>query len=137
MTSTRKDRIEAAAVVFAFFTRDKHRIASIFDITPTSVLLWVKTDEFKNKLDSLGYDGDRSLVLKKRRDVFRDTGEDYDNAKAIFERAVEAGIPKHKRIDYTAKKTGLEKRRLRGWRQKFDWDQEEGIDIGFGDIGYP
>ena len=137
MTGTRKDRIEAAAVVFAYFTKEKDRIASIFDITPTSLNLWIKTDEFHAKLEALGYTGDRLLLLQKRRDVQRDTREDYEKAEAAYQESVAEGIPKHKRIDFVAKQTGLKKRRLRGWRQRFGWDQEDGIDIGIGDIGYP
>ena len=137
MTEQRKDRIEGAAVIFAFFTREKHRIATIFNVTPQAIGLWSKTEVFHKKLDTLCFSGDRSFLYRKKRDVERDTEDDLNTARAVYEEAKKSGIKPHNRIRFVSDRTGLKIRRLRYWKEKFDWDQEEGIDIEIGDIGYP
>ena len=124
MTDDRKDRIESAAVVFVRITREKQRLASIFGVTGMCITQWTQTPEFHAKLDELGYTGERSLILQVSRDIYRDTPADYETAKTVYIEAYGSDVPKHKLIDYTAKKTGLEKRRLRYWAKRFDWKAE-------------
>ena len=120
----RQDRIEAAAVIFGFFTREQTRLTSIFKITPQALRLWIKDDVFHAKLDALGYTGDRSLIGRVKRDPLRDTPEQVQAAEKAYQEAVDTGVPQRKRVDYVSRKSGVEKRTVRNYMHRFGWHDE-------------
>ena len=114
-------KIQRAAKHFARVSRDVHRIAKAFGVTEYAVRKWAKTPEWGQALDALGYTGDRRFAKRPTRDAARDAGKLLIKARKVYRAALQAGEPLHKLASITAKKTGLSRRRVYEWAEKYRW----------------
>ena len=118
------EKIHGAAAIFAFVSRDVHTIKRYFDVSDRTIRRWAETDAFKNALKVLGYTGDHAFEPQPSRDTERDAGDDFRNAREVYQKALNAGEPRHKLAAITEAKTGIPRKKIGTWARKHGWRDE-------------
>ena len=115
------ERIHGAAAIFAFITRDAEKIADYFSVTDATIKRWTKEPEWTKALDVFGYRGDRNLEVQPFRDIQREQGQTYQDARDAYQKAMRDGEPQHKWATIAGDAVGLPRRRIHEWAIKHGW----------------
>ena len=115
------EKIHGAAAIFAFITRDAQEIGNYFKVTDRTIHRWAETPEWATALNVFGYDATRTFVVKPTRDTERDAGDDFQNARKVYLKALNAGEPRHKLAAITEAKTGIPRKKVGTWARKHGW----------------
>ena len=114
--------IQAAAWVFS--KNPNISVADLADemeVSDKTIYKWIKTDEWHDALDALGYTGDRNFHREPTRDLNRDAGDLVNQAKQIYDNAVRDGISSKKAVTAAANELGLQRQRVQLWAKRFNW----------------
>ena len=120
-------KIHAAAFYFAHISRDVREIAEVFDASVWTVRNnWSETPEWHDALDAFAYDGDRHFIHRKTRDTLRENGEDFKKVRDSYLRKLADGVPVHRLPAQVSEETGVSKRRIAQWAERFGWKKGGG-----------
>ena len=126
-------RIHAAAIYFAATTQDLEEIASTFKVSTRTIRRWANEEEWERALNL--WDAvvpcnrkDNGFDKKPKRDPSRDSAEVFDEAKKVYQKAIDNGVPSHKLAQFTAEKVGkdLTARRVYEWAKAYQWQSRKG-----------
>ena len=117
-------KIHAAATYFAFVSRDITAIAQAFGVDTRTIRRWAQDEEWEIALQNVNYTGDHSFETQPYRDTERDAGDTFEIARTLYIKALNTGVPKHKRARLAAEATGLTPRRIRNWANRYGWAKE-------------
>lgn len=134
--SRQKDlvRIHAAAIYFAATTQDVDEIASTFKVSPRTIRRWASEEPEWERAVNLWdavVDCNRNgngFHKKPKRDPSRDSAEIFDQAKKVYQKAINDGVPFRKLAKFTAQKVGqgLTRRRVYEWAKAYRWQDRNG-----------
>lgn len=113
--------ITTAAGIFAKHTRDAKEIADILDTSERSIYRWAETPQWEKTLAAIGYDGERSFRVATTRDIQRDYGEIFDDARDLYLAAVQQGHSHWKAAGIVADRFGLQQQTILKWARRFGW----------------
>lgn len=116
-----REKIREVAHYFATVTRDSRKIAEHFNIRMQTLRIWATTEHWTQALKDYGYTGVPILEQQPTRDVFRDSGIQYQKAHAAYCKSRAAGNPKHKLPRLTEQITGISRDTVRRWAKRFGW----------------
>lgn len=114
-------KIRAAAYYFVYVSRNLKRIAKDFRVNPRTIQRWAETPIWTETLDVCNYRGERAFDLEPYRDTERDAGEEFQNARKVYQKALEAGEPRHKLAAVTESKTGINRKKIGTWARRYGW----------------
>ena len=120
-------KIYSAAFYFSQISRDVHEIAEAFGVSTDAIYKWAKTPEWEFALSVFNYDGDRDFARQPRRDTERDAGKVFEEARAVYFKAMDAGVPVRRIASLVVKSLGLKRQRVYLWAKRYGW--REGIHI--------
>ena len=82
---------------------------------------WAETPIWTEILDDCNYRGERAFELQPYRDTERDAGDEFRKARAVYQKALKAGEPRHKLAAITEAKTGILRKKVGTWARKHGW----------------
>ena len=115
------NKIRAAAYYFVYVSRNLKRIAKDFRVDSRTIQRWADTNIWTEILDACDYRGPRDFILQPYRDTERDAGEEFQNARKVYLKALKAGEPRHKLAAITEAKTGIPRKKIGTWARKYGW----------------
>ena len=110
-----------AAWIFATQTRDADEIASLLKTSKRSVERYAESELWEEVLKSLDYQGPRNFRVNPTREPSRDANGAFEKARNVYQGAVQARVPKHKRVSFTAAEVGVPWRRVYDWVKRYQW----------------
>lgn len=119
-------KLPVAAHYFATVSQDINKIADTAQVSKRTIRRWAETPEWELALNIWGYEGDRSFETQPKRDTKRDAGKRYNNAKTVYIAAIKVGHSPRKAPTITEQKTGIPRRRVRVWADKYHWYKTTG-----------
>ena len=119
------EKIHAAAYLFFTLSRDGSRdfkniyqeIADAFEISPSAVRKWTKTDEWNSALKAFGGEFEKQPT----RDTARERSEELENARKIYLELLAKGEPPHRLSRLVSEITGIKKRTIAEWAKRYNW----------------
>ena len=121
----RAKEIGKAARLFATKTRDAKKIAKQLNTSPRTIQRYARTPEWTAVLQALGYQGDTSFRVAKRRDIQRDNPDLFDKAKAVYLKNAETAMSGWKCAAITAAELNLNPQKIWNWARRFGWWAEK------------
>lgn len=119
-------KLPVAAYHFAKISRNINEIANTVQVSERTIRRWAETPEWKQALDIWQYKADRSFETQPKRDTKRDAGKLYGDAKVAYIRAIKVGHSHRKAPTIAEEQTGIPRRRIRVWADKYHWYKTTG-----------
>ena len=114
-------KVIAAASYFAQVSRKVEDISKCFGVDARTIRRWSEHELWEQTLDVLGYEGDRSFQQQPTRDVERDTGGLFSEAKEAYLEAMSRGEPVFRLARIAAERSGVDVSKVRDWAKKYQW----------------
>ena len=127
-----KNIVELHAAAFHFVkekTATSQDIGNYIGVSKRTIERWATTDAWHEALDALNYTGARDFRGrgKKQPDAAappRRAGEDFETVKTTYFAVRKEGVHPRNAAKITAERTGVNRRRIDRWVERYGWREE-------------